>query len=101
MNPNDYGVSEGWGGNRTTKELVNKFEATAQNAKGEPTAWKDKRAMFFTDGQSLDITDITKFTEGYAVTKFKNLTPFQIILPLLPFANVWGLSWCWTPPLTC
>lgn len=74
MNPNDYGVSEGWGGNRTTKELVNKFEATAKNAKGEPTAWKDKRAMFFTDGQSLDITDITKFAEGYAVTKFKNLT---------------------------
>ncbi len=33
----------------------------------------DKRAMFYTNGQSLEITDITQFTEGYAVTKFKNL----------------------------
>ncbi len=33
----------------------------------------DKRAMFHTDGQSLEITDITQFNEGYAVTKFKNI----------------------------
>ena len=33
----------------------------------------DSRAMFFTDGQSLEITDISQFTEGYAITKFKNL----------------------------
>ncbi len=33
----------------------------------------DKRGMFFTDGQSLEINDITKFTDGYAVTKFKNV----------------------------
>ncbi|MAT55495.1 MAG: hypothetical protein CMN32_13545 [Saprospirales bacterium] len=34
----------------------------------------DKRAMFYTDGQSLEIADISQFTEGYAVTKFKNVT---------------------------
>jgi len=33
----------------------------------------DKRAMFWTDGQSLDIVDIGQFTDGYAITKFKNL----------------------------
>jgi hypothetical protein len=33
----------------------------------------DKRAMFYTNGQSLEITDITQFNEGYAVTKFKNI----------------------------
>lgn len=33
----------------------------------------DKRAMFWTDGQTLEIVDIGQFTEGYAVTKFKNV----------------------------
>jgi hypothetical protein len=33
----------------------------------------DSRAMFFTDGQNLEIEDISQFTEGYAVNKFKNL----------------------------
>ena len=33
----------------------------------------DSRSMFYTDGQSLEITDMTQFTEGYAVTKFKNV----------------------------
>jgi len=34
----------------------------------------DRRAMFYTDGQSLDINDIGVFTDGYAITKFKNIT---------------------------
>ena len=33
----------------------------------------DSRAMFYTDGQSLEIDDISQFTQGYAVTKFTNL----------------------------
>jgi len=33
----------------------------------------DSRAMFYTDGQSLEITDIAQFTNGYAVSKFKNV----------------------------
>jgi hypothetical protein len=34
----------------------------------------DHRAMFWTDGQSLDINDIGMFSDGYAITKFKNVT---------------------------
>ncbi len=34
----------------------------------------DHRAMFWTDGQSVDIDDVGKFEQGYAVTKFKNIT---------------------------
>ncbi len=34
----------------------------------------DGRIMFHSDGQSLEITDVFEFTEGYAVTKFKNVT---------------------------
>jgi hypothetical protein len=33
----------------------------------------DRRGMFYTDGQNLDINDLTLFTEGYAVNKFKNV----------------------------
>ncbi len=33
----------------------------------------DRRAMFYTDGQNLDISDISQFTEGYAITKWTNL----------------------------
>jgi hypothetical protein len=34
----------------------------------------DHRAMFWTDGQTLDINDIGNFNDGYAVTKWKNVT---------------------------
>ncbi|MDO6595436.1 RagB/SusD family nutrient uptake outer membrane protein [Oceanihabitans sp. 2_MG-2023] len=37
------------------------------------TPTSDQRAMFYADGQNLEITDISEFTEGYAVTKFKNI----------------------------
>ena len=33
----------------------------------------DKRGMFYTDGQSLEIESIPPFNQGYAVTKFKNV----------------------------
>jgi hypothetical protein len=34
----------------------------------------DRRAMFFTEGQTLEIQDIGNFNDGYAITKFKNVT---------------------------
>jgi hypothetical protein len=34
----------------------------------------DRRGMFYTTGQNLDIEDLTLFTEGYAINKFKNVT---------------------------
>jgi hypothetical protein len=34
----------------------------------------DHRAMFWTNGQTLDINDIGNFNDGYAVTKWKNVT---------------------------
>jgi len=36
----------------------------------------DQRAMFYTDGQNLEIEDISEFTDGYAVTKFKNIDSY-------------------------
>ena len=34
----------------------------------------DQRGLFWSNGQNLDIADITIFTEGYAINKFKNIT---------------------------
>ncbi len=33
----------------------------------------DGRKMLYTDGQTKDISDVSQFTQGYAVTKFKNV----------------------------
>lgn len=38
-----------------------------------PPVSVDSRAAFHTDGQNLMIDDIYEFTDGYAVTKFKNI----------------------------
>ena len=34
----------------------------------------DGRGMFYTDGQKLEIEDLFQFTDGYAITKWKNVT---------------------------
>ncbi len=39
----------------------------------------DRRAMFFSDGQSLEINDVTLFTDGYAVNKFRNVTSSGVL----------------------
>lgn len=57
----DFGINTGWGGIRTTKAFVQKFEAA------------DKRGRFFTDGQTLEINDLGNWNDGYAFIKYKNL----------------------------
>jgi len=34
----------------------------------------DNRAMFFTEGQTLEVEDLFEFTRGYAITKWSNMT---------------------------
>lgn len=64
MNPVDFGLISGggWGLLRVTSALVDKFPN------------KDNRDQFYTDGQNLEIKSFASFTDGYAVTKFKNIT---------------------------
>ena len=59
-----FGVGGGWGGLRTTSALVAKFDDISGDT--------DSRALFWTDGQTLEINDIGQFTEGYGITKFRN-----------------------------
>ncbi len=66
MSPAAFGVGGGWGGIRTTSAFVNKFTDTSGTT--------DKRAMFWTAGQKLEISDIGQFTDGWAITKYSNLT---------------------------
>jgi SusD family. len=51
---------------RATKALVNLFPST--------TGVPDSRGMFYTSGQNLEIVDLSTFTDGYPVTKYKNVT---------------------------
>ena len=62
----ESGVDGGWGGNRTTKSFVNLFE--------DITGETDSRALFWEEGQNLEIGDIFNFRDGYALRKFKNIT---------------------------
>ncbi len=64
---NDFGIaSGGWSGSRFTNTFVNKF--------ADKSGSTDARALFYTDGQTLDIGNPLVFTEGYLSTKFKNIT---------------------------
>lgn len=66
MDPDDFGVSSGWAGLRTTSALVEQFPGEAES--------DDNRALFFTEGQTKEIDDISSFSDGYAVAKYKNIT---------------------------
>lgn len=60
-----FGVGGGWGGIRTTKNLPNLFP--------DVTGSLDKRAQFYTAGQNLEIASQSDFTQGLAVSKFRNI----------------------------
>ena len=60
-----FGVAGGWSGTRTTKNLPNLFP--------DLTGTADKRSQFYTSGQNLEINNLTTFTDGLAVTKYRNV----------------------------
>ncbi|MBO0947615.1 RagB/SusD family nutrient uptake outer membrane protein [Fibrella forsythiae] len=66
MNVSSYGVNGGWAGIRSTQKLADVFP--------DATAAADKRGVFYTDGQQRDLNDLGTFTDGYAITKYKNVT---------------------------
>lgn len=65
MDPAEFGVNSGWAGLRTTEQFVDIFPNGADS--------EDARAMFHTDGQQKEITSISNFNHGYAITKYKNV----------------------------
>lgn len=74
MVASDFGVSGGWGGTRTTAAFVDKFQDDVVDASFTEAGAVDSLANLFTGGQDKAIADIAVFTNGYAHTKFKNIT---------------------------
>jgi hypothetical protein len=74
MNPASYGVPNGaWVGNRTRQNLPALFPDTKGTL--------DKRGVFF--GTKAAVDNINTFTDGLAVTKFKNVNAQGIAAPSL------------------
>lgn len=70
MDPDNFGINGGWAGLRTTSALINDF---LENEDDDIETVADERAIFYTDGQSKEINNISNFTDGYAVAKYKNV----------------------------
>ncbi len=68
MDPADFGIDNGWGGIRVSRNYVELFP--------DETGEIDSRAIFFTDGQNIDVTvdNVGDFGNGYAMPKFVNTT---------------------------
>lgn len=68
MNPTQFGLTagSGWAGLRVTAAFVSLFT--------DPSGNTDHRAMFFTNGQTESISDIGNFGDGYAISKWKNVS---------------------------
>ncbi len=60
------GNNASWAGHRTTKALVNLFP--------DETGVLDGRCFWYASGQNKEINDINQFTDGYMVTKFRNVS---------------------------
>jgi hypothetical protein len=80
MDPKQFGINGGWAGYRTTSAFVNKFP--------DVTGGTDKRALFYTNGQSLEIKDIGTFTDGYAIAKWKNIRADGAPISNYDFADI-------------
>jgi hypothetical protein len=62
MDPDEMGISSGWGGLRTTPEFYHLFTSG------------DARNLFYTKTQQESIDDIGEFSNGIAFMKFRNRT---------------------------
>ncbi|WP_132222704.1 RagB/SusD family nutrient uptake outer membrane protein [Albibacterium bauzanense] len=80
MPAQSFGISGGWGGIRTTENLPKLFPDYSGTA--------DKRAQFYQDGQNIEIKDISLFTDGFGVTKFRNVTQAGVAGSSLDFADI-------------
>lgn len=59
-------INTSWAGFRTTPEIINLYVDLTFNS--------DTRAQFHTNGQQKEINDFFEFSNGFAVTKYRNKT---------------------------
>ena len=75
---NDWGTTEGWGGNRARAALVKKFFTDGivpsdADLTDLSTATDDERAMFFADDRTVEIEKYSVFKQGLSVAKWTNI----------------------------
>lgn len=80
MTASIFGLDGGWAGIRTTKNIPALFP--------DPNGTTDKRAQFFTAGQNVEINDLTQFTDGYAVTKYRNVSRTNVAGSSLTWVDI-------------
>lgn len=76
-----FGTSENWAGIRARKQFVQAFFPKANKDSDVPQGAQkdvvakagDDRALFFTKDHTLNMTDETKWTSGFAYVKFTNI----------------------------
>ena len=66
-----FGVVGKWAGLRAKKNLVNLFVDTTST--DTANSHLDTRYMFYKKGQVREITNMSTFTQGYALAKYKNI----------------------------
>lgn len=81
-----YGIDGGWGGIRTIKDFVSKFDLQESDftlADPHASGVADKRAMFYfnPDNWEWNISNVGTFTQGIGVLKFKNITSDGLAAP--------------------
>jgi len=71
-----FGISGGYSGSRTTANIIALFPApnTTDGSQFPNNGNPDTRAEFWYPGQNLVINNVTSFTDGIGVTKFRNVT---------------------------
>lgn len=67
MDAGAYGLNGGWWGIRVTPQFVALFP-------GVPASPDRRASVIYTTGQSLQIPNLSNFTDGYAAPKFQNVT---------------------------
>jgi starch-binding outer membrane protein, SusD/RagB family len=69
MNPSDFGAKQNWGGHRATKAWYGLF---ANSDAGLAASPDDRAKLFWTTGQTYEMTDYKTWTNGFPCTKFRN-----------------------------
>jgi starch-binding outer membrane protein, SusD/RagB family len=69
MNPSDFGAKQNWGGHRATKAWYGLFASSDAGLAASPD---DRAKLFWTTGQTYEMTDYKTWTNGFPCTKFRN-----------------------------
>lgn len=74
MTLSDFGATDGWSGHRATKAWYGLYGDLT-------TSTDDRAALFWTSGHTYEMDDYKEWSNGYAVTKFRNTNYYSTSIP--------------------